>query len=204
MIFAMSYANFGHRHAPHVLEKEKSSIQESQVNAMVEAKGIVSNANDQAAGILAEVQRRAQTIIDEAKSQASLQMSQLVMEQRKLEKERSDFHQEMESRRGLEDFQWKQRENSLIQEDVKNAKLQAAEILKIAHEQAEKIIRGACSRDDLVGSRPASALSERELQLELLARQLREKQEALQQREKTLAGVRAEMEALAYELVDKK
>ncbi|MBQ6106768.1 MAG: hypothetical protein IJK97_01055, partial [Thermoguttaceae bacterium] len=171
------------------------------VNAMVEAKGIVSNANDQAAGILAEVQRRAQTIIDEAKSQASLQMSQLVMEQRKLEKERKDFHQEIETRRGLENLQWK---DSLIQEDVKNAKLQAAEILKIAHEQAEKIIRGACSRDDLASSRPASSLSERELQLELLARQLREKQEALQQREKTLAGVRAEMEALAYELVDKK
>ena len=171
---------------------------------MVEAKGIVSNANDKAAGILADVQRRAQTIIDEAKSQASLQMSQLVMEQRKLEKERSDFHQEMETRRGLEDLQWKQRENSLIQEDVKNAKLQAAEILKIAHEQAEKIIQNACSRDDLAGSRPVSSLSERELKLELLARQLREKQEALQQREKTLAGVRAEMEALAYELVDKK
>ena len=53
-------------------------------------------------------------------------------------------------------------------------------------------------------SRPVSSLSERELKLELLERQLREKQEALQQREKTLAGVRAEMESLAYDLVDKK
>ena len=49
----------------------------------------------------------------------------------------------------------------------------------------------------------AAALSERERQLEELARQLKEKQEVLQQREITLAGVRKEMEALAYELVDR-
>ena len=123
------------------MEQEKSQVRESQLHALQEAKGIVSEANEHAASHLADVQKRAETIVEDAKAQASLQMSQLVMEPKNLERERNDFQHEMELRRAsIEqemlasfeekyksmDSQWKQREAMLIQQEVKNAKMQTA------------------------------------------------------------------------------
>ncbi|MDO4569687.1 MAG: hypothetical protein Q4D38_04830 [Planctomycetia bacterium] len=226
------------------LEKERGEVREKHVQAIQEAKRIVSEANEKASALLGEIEKRAATILEDAQAQASFHLSQIEMERKKLERERSDFHSEMELRRAnleqemLAAFEEnyksqaariKQRESALIQQEVKNAKLEAAEIVKIAREQADAILQSAQgkaqeiivhagqtvsdsqsawrlkqSADRILAQtqEKAQELQEKERQLESMARKLREKQEALNQREATLADVRAEMEALAYELVD--